>query len=261
LIPIRRIALDVNLENKLDARTSQLRQENASAQRARQVWSSARVERNELREVLAMMAPGTQRCMYCGDNLATDIDHFAPISFAPFTTFEWLNHLLACSHCNSNEKRDKYPCDDSGNTLLLDPTRDNPSDHLRLSFSDGRYHAITEVGFESIEVFGLNRPDLRRGRERAFRIRRLVLAAIYRLIADGREDEAITGMEALVEEPFASVLQAIFDAAESDRAEDMLGADLVAILRSPDMKRLLQLSWPSRLHIGEAISDSSASTQ
>ena len=203
-----------------------------------------------------MMAPGTQRCMYCGDNLATDIDHFAPISFSPLSTFEWLNHLLACSHCNSNEKRDKYPCDDSGNVLLLDPTRDNPSDHLRLSFSDGRYHGITAIGSESIEVFGLNRPDLRRGRERAFLLRRLVLVAIYGLIVDGREDEAIDNMAMLVEEPFASVLQAIFGTAESDRAEDMLGADLVAILRNPDMQRLIQLTWPSRMHAQEATTDS-----
>jgi hypothetical protein len=240
LIPIKRVALSVALANKLDVRTSQLRQDGADAQRARYVWNSARADRRELRQVLAMMAPGTQRCMYCGDNLATDIDHFAPISFSPFSTFE-------CSHCNSNEKRDKYPCDDSGNALLLDPTRDNPSDHLQLSFSDGRYHSITEIGSESIKVFGLNRPDLRQGRERAFRIRRLVLMAIYSLIVDGREDEAIDNMKALLEEPFASVLQAIFDAAESDRAQDMIGADLVAILRNPDMQRLIQLAWPSRM--------------
>ena len=213
------------------------------------------MERRGLREVLATMAPGTQRCMYCGDNLATDIDHFTPISFAPLSTFEWLNHLLACSHCNSNEKRDKYPCDNSGNALLLDPTRDNPSDHLRLSFSDGRYHGITAIGSESIEVFGLNRPDLRRGRERAFLLRRLILVAIYRLIANGREDEAIESMKALVEEPFASVLRAVLDAAESDRAEDMLGADLVAILRNSDMQRLIQLTWLSRIHTEKAITD------
>lgn len=206
------------------------------------------------------MAAGTQRCMYCGDNLGTDIDHFAPISSSPLTTFKWLNHLLACSHCNSNEKRDKYPCDDSGNALLLDPTCDNPSDHLLLSFSDGRYHGITQIGSESIEVFGLNRPDLRQGRERAFRIRRRILVAIYRLMVDGHEDEARNDMEALVEEPFASVLQAIFDAVESDRAEDMLGADLVAILRNPDMKRLIQLAWWSRMHAEEGITDSPAST-
>lgn len=260
MISIKRKALDLNLENRLDTRTSQLRQENASAERARQVWTSARTERRELREVLATMAAGTQRCMYCGDNLATDIDHFAPIGFSPLSTFEWLNHLLACSHCNSNEKRDKYPCDDSGNALLLDPTRDNPSDHLRLSFSDGRYHGVTAIGSESIEVFGLNRPDLRRGRERAFLIRRLVLVAIYGLVVDGREDEAIGYMEALVEEPFASVLQAIFDAAGSDRAEEMLGADLVAILRNPDMQRIVQQAWPSGMHTEEAITDNSAST-
>lgn len=97
---------------------------------------------------------------------------------------------------------------------------------------------------------------LRRGRELAFRNRRLVLVAIYGLIVDGREDEAIDNMAALGEEPFASVLKAIFDAAKSDRAEDMLGPDLVAILGNPVMQRLIQLTWPSRMRVEETIADS-----
>lgn len=70
---------------------------------------------------------------------------------------------------------------------------------------------------------------------------------------DGLEEEAMKNMEALVEEPFASVLRAIFDAAESDMAESILGADLVAILRAPDMQRLIRLTWPSRMHAEEII--------
>lgn len=248
MIPIKRIELNANLASRLDSRTSQLKLDNADAERARTAWKASRTERRELREVLEMMAPGIQRCMYCGDSMGTDIDHFAPISFAPLGTFEWPNHLLACSHCNSNEKRDKYPCKASGDALLLDPTRDNPSDHLLLTFSDGRYHGLTEIGSVSIEVFGLNRGDLKLGRERAFRMRKAVLFYIHGLIIDGHENEAILNMETLVEEPFASVLLAIFAAMESDRAEDMLGADLVAVLRNPEMQRLIQLTWPSRKH-------------
>lgn len=228
---------------------------NADGQVARTSWKSARNEQGEIRETLALMAPGIQRCMYCGDNLGTDIDHFAPISLFPLLTFRWLNHLLACSHCNSNQKRDKYPCDAAGNTLLLDPSRDDPADHLRLSLNDGRYHPLTEKGTVSIETFGLNRPDLRLGRERAFRTRRAVIFYIYSLVEDGREDEAILHMEALVEEPHASVLSAIFAALESDRAADVLGADLVAILNNPDMKRLIQLVWYSRMKFEEVIVD------
>ena len=60
------------------------------------------------------MAPGVQRCMYCLDSLGTDIDHFEPKSRRPLRTFCWHNHLLACSRCNSNYKREEYPCDGFG---------------------------------------------------------------------------------------------------------------------------------------------------
>jgi HNH endonuclease len=247
LIPIARLALDDDLTIRLEARTSQLKLAGANAESARTLWGSARTERRKLRELLALMAPGIQRCMYCGDNLGTDIDHFAPISISPLKTFEWLNHLLACSHCNSNEKRDKYPCDAAGNALLLDPTRERPSDHLRLVLNEGRYDGLTEIGSVSIEVFGLNRPDLRQGRERAFRTRRAILYYIHKLIVEGREDEAILNMEALVEEPHASVLHAILGVMESNQAEAVLGPDIVAILRNPDMQRLVQLTWRNRV--------------
>lgn len=55
-----------------------------------------------------------ERCMYCGDNQGTDVDHFEPLSLAPLRTFDWPNHLLACSLCNSHYKRHLFPCDEDG---------------------------------------------------------------------------------------------------------------------------------------------------
>lgn len=52
---------------------------------------------HRLDSVLRQMAPGLERCMYCGDNQGTDIDHFEPLARNPLRTFDWLNHLLACS--------------------------------------------------------------------------------------------------------------------------------------------------------------------
>ena len=151
------------------------------------------------------MAPGIQRCMYCGDNLGTDIDHFDPVRRSPTKTFEWANHFLACSHCNSNLKRDEYPCDKYGDRLLLDPTLDNPLEHLRLRLNEGKYEALTPKGAETIRVFGLNRPDLIKGRENAFRARTAILMYIGILLKQGREPEAQEQMKTLVEEPHASV--------------------------------------------------------
>ncbi|QMU74236.1 hypothetical protein GXP74_34325 [Streptacidiphilus sp. P02-A3a] len=92
------------------------------------------------------MAPGLSRCMYCGDSEGTDIDHFRPIASDPLGTFRWTNHLLACSHCNSNMKRDRYPRDSSGACLLVDPCVDDPHEHLELTFATGGYTPLTAKG-------------------------------------------------------------------------------------------------------------------
>jgi hypothetical protein len=93
--------------------------------------------------------------MYCGDNQGTDVDHHEPLALAPYRTFDWLNHLLACSVCNSHFKRDGFPRADDGTPLLLDPTADEPLDHLALSLSVGWYAPRTERGRVTIETLGL----------------------------------------------------------------------------------------------------------
>ena len=164
MIPIPRTALDVQLSARLAVLTSRLASASADAAAARTAWQSARSERGRLRSRLIEMAPGNRRCMYCGDSLGTDIDHFQPIAKNVARTFDWLNHLLACSHCNSNEKRDQFPFDSDGNPLLIDPTRDDPDRHLLLLLSSGEYRALSPMGAASIEVYGLNRTDLVMGR-------------------------------------------------------------------------------------------------
>ena len=243
MIPIARLALGDDLAGSLDHRTDQLQSANADATAARKMWNSARTEKSGIREQLWLMAAGIQRCMYCGDNLGTDIDHFDPISHSPLRAFDWLNHLLACSFCNSNQKRDKYPCDAAGNCLLIDPSRDDPSQHLRLTLINGRFDGLSDKGRETIDVFGLNRPDLVLGRENAFHIRRAVLFHIQRLLTEGSEDEAMRNMKALIEEPHASVLYAMLWAINKPGAAEILGADIVAVLINDGMRRLLEHFW------------------
>ncbi|MGH3244782.1 MAG: HNH endonuclease [Trebonia sp.] len=188
------------------------------------------------------MAPGIQRCMYCGESLATSVDHFEPIKEFPAGTFEWLNHLLACSACNSNEKRDQFPRDSSGDTLLIDPTRDNPSQHLRLILRTGEYRALTPQGTASIQVFNLNRADLARGRAIAFETRGAVLCRAHSLLDSGRQDDAARCLRALAEEPHASVLHEMLRTKDMPGAAEVLGRDVAVALRNPDVLATLRKS-------------------
>ncbi|MDI6104441.1 hypothetical protein QLQ12_38220 [Actinoplanes sp. NEAU-A12] len=179
---------------------------------ARDIWhrrSTRTYVITPVRAVLKEMAPGAERCMYCGDNQGTDIDHHEPLARNPLRTFDWLNHLLACSHCNSHHKRDRYPVDEHGLPLLIDPSAEDPFEHLMLSLSAGEYVPLTGKGGRSIEVFGLNRPILARGRVQAYQ----VVVMCLRLWPDAAAGKGAYHPESLIgiirEQPCADVCQAM----------------------------------------------------
>ncbi|WP_344874553.1 HNH endonuclease [Nonomuraea antimicrobica] len=223
MIRIARVDLEVNSSQKLQARTEQLKLIGAGVQAARRAWSSARTETELVRVALREMSSALERCMYCGDSRGTDIDHFEPINSSPLRTFDWINHLLACSSCNSNAKRDRFPCDGAGAPLLVDPTSEDPFDHLRLILRTGAYRASTPKGEATIEVFQLNRGDLRRGRELAFPRCQAMLREYLRLREAGNLREAIKMMNALQKQPFVDVLHAMYRAISNPGAEIVLG--------------------------------------
>ncbi|MGF1342796.1 HNH endonuclease [Streptomyces flavovirens] len=177
------------------------------------------------------MAAGFSRCMYCGDSQGTDIDHFKPIAEDPFSAFVWINHLLACSHCNSNEKRDKYPCDSSGECLLLNPSVEDPWDHLVLTLITGKYTGVTPKGRATIEVFGLGRPDLERGRAKAYVRCKSMLRDWVVQEREGNDEDAREIMESLAVQPFADVLYAMVRRADDPGARDVFGSETIRALR------------------------------
>src|SRR5690606_37656340 len=124
---------------------------------ARRKWQHADAVLRAVRELLGTRATGIDRFMYDADNQRNDSHHVEPIAAAPPRTLAWHNHLLACSHCNSHEKRDLFPRAADGTPLLVDPTAEDPYQHLRLLLSVGEYEALSERGEATIEVFGLNR--------------------------------------------------------------------------------------------------------
>lgn len=193
---------------------------------------------DEIRRALREMASGLERCMYCEDGAGTDIEHFYPRASYPEHTFEWLNYLLACSACNSNYKRNEFPLDAEGAPLLIDPSAEEPLEHLSLSPSTGEFRAKTPKGSESIRVFGLQRSILVEGRRDAW----VTLQALLLLYAKRRR-EGSPGSEkletAVRQFPFAGVLVFLVSIAQGPAAADLVEPEcLTALDEFPEI-----LSW------------------
>ncbi|GAA4862766.1 HNH endonuclease [Kitasatospora terrestris] len=229
MIPLQRPRLQPHLAAELARHTAAIHTAGPNTATGRAAWHKAVRQKAQLRLMLRQMAPGLERCMYCGDNLGTDIDHFEPIAQAPLRTFDWQNHLLACAHCNSNQKRDRFPRDpDTGEQLLVDPSREDPADHLRLYLASGDYDPLTPKGAATIEVFGLNtRAELVRGRRMMFTVVKALLLT-WHAAAPADADEYAEALRLL---HHADVLRAVLRLRGLPvLAEAVLGPDVLLAL-------------------------------
>jgi uncharacterized protein (TIGR02646 family) len=197
----------------------------------------------EIRSTLKAMSTGLERCMYCEDSAATDIDHFWPKSKYPEWAFTWTNYLLACSGCNSNYKREQFPLDEAGVSLLVDPTAEDPREHLVLSVTTGKYRPRTHGGRESpkgwnsIEVFGLGRDLLEKGRKNAWIALPALLLRYGEARSQGDSKLANELEQAIREYPFASVFVWFISIATSPVAARLIDERCLAVLDTyPDIK-------------------------
>ncbi|MET9291277.1 HNH endonuclease [Streptomyces sp. NPDC003077] len=229
MIPIPRAPLDDRLAARLEEKSRGLRREDG--EKARAAWRGAKAIRHDLKIVLGGMAFGFSRCMYCGDGQGTDIDHLMPLAHDARHVFSWSNHFLACSHCNSNEKRDHYPVDEHGRCLLIDPCREDPYDHLALTLATGRYAGRTAKGEATLRVFGLGRPVLEQGRSRAYVRCKSMLRDWARQMSAGEEHEAAEVLRSLQVHPFGDVLYAIVRRVDAPGAAVVFGGEVVDALR------------------------------
>ena len=87
------------------------------------------------------------------------VDHFIPISDAGDDSDQ--NLVYCCFRCNLY-KSSFSPTDDdhAAGHVVLHPTRDDPTKHLRLDESTGLLEALTETGHFHITLLHLNRPAL-----------------------------------------------------------------------------------------------------
>ncbi|MEU2248821.1 HNH endonuclease [Streptomyces sp. NPDC019224] len=244
MIRLERAALPLDTAAQLKVYTREVEQTPEADRKdtAARLWSHSTVRRRVragLLATLADMAPGHQRCMYCGDSQGTDIDHFEPKSLAPVRTFEWLNHLLACAYCNSNQKRSRFPRAEDGSPLLLDPTLEDPLAHLRLVLPLCTYKALTPQGEACIDVFGLNsRGVLVDGRRTAYGTAKQSVE-LWRIATDrGQHGKAAEIVRVAWNRPLADVLAAMFHQAGHRTAELLfLGEEeTLGLLRDSDLR-------------------------
>ncbi len=203
--------------------------------RAAALWN-AKPEKvfSEIRETLRAMAGGRNRCMYCEDNEGTDIEHFWPKSAHPQKAFSWSNYLLACAYCNSNCKRTRFPMTD-GQPDLIDPSVDDPSHHLRLLPSNGKYNAIGSKGRPSIDVFDLNGDvrgrKLSEGRKDTLLKLQLLVLEYDRVVGIGDHARAQQTRQTITREPFPAVLRFLVDLAQKPVADLILRPGVARAIR------------------------------
>lgn len=186
---------------------------------------------------LRAMASGLERCMYCEDSRGCDVEHLRPKASYADRMFAWLNLLWICADCN-RQKNDAF--DDA----MLDPTAADPLDHLVLSLATGRYtpRGNSPRGVATLRVVPRLESNqmLTRGRRNAMVKLRSLLADYDAHRAARRDAEADAVHRAMVEEPFSAVFAAVLRASTEPGAQEVLGAELLAVLsRHPEMDRWL----------------------
>jgi uncharacterized protein (TIGR02646 family) len=102
------------------------------------------------------------RCVYCETPFSTGtiryIEHFRPASHYPELSLDVGNLLLVCDRCSAS-KGARFPLDEDGNPLLLNPWVDDFSEHVELQ-GTGVLKGLTPRGEATIAVLQLNRAEL-----------------------------------------------------------------------------------------------------
>jgi 5-methylcytosine-specific restriction endonuclease McrA len=235
VIPVRREPLPGNLVKRLTNKTASLQhtmQQLATASQkertdvARASWNNGDGSRAALTEILNRMAPGRQCCMYCSDGQGTSVDHYEPINVAPGKTWDWDNHILACSICNSSNKRGQFPKNAIGEPLFLNPTVDDPFDHLVLAPSTGTYMGSTDRGTFTADQL-LNRELLERGRQAAWHDALDHIRAYARAVQANDADQCRLRQFRLTQRPNLDAFYSVLRYAASPTASVLVPSDVV----------------------------------
>ncbi len=170
--------------------------------------AESKYQHRAIKEALVKMFHG--KCAYCESRIVHidygHIEHFRPKSWEQFRslTFDWNNLFLACAKCNGPEyKASHFPEEDAGGPPI-NPCDDSPDEHLAFVFDlESRVATVsykTERGRTSIELFGLNRQDLRTHRSKMIE----KLLALSRMAEVDQEAAALLHQSQNDEEEYAA---------------------------------------------------------
>ncbi|MEO5727790.1 MAG: HNH endonuclease [Byssovorax sp.] len=158
------------------------------------------------------MAPGHEFCMYCEYDHGSAIEHFAPMEKYPTSAFAWDNYLLSCSDCNSKYKGTQFPLDERGLPLLVNPTREEPREHIEFSPRSGKLSGCTPKGNTTIDVLGFDRRgNLDKTRLFAWRSVQRCLVSYDEACTEGNWVRALEVQRDLCQHPHASLLSLLIE--------------------------------------------------
>jgi hypothetical protein len=151
-----------------------------------------------IKDTLTTMCAGAQRCAYCEDSAADEVEHIRPKDLYPEAVFVWLNYLYACGPCNGPKNSQFAVLDPTsgalidvtrprgapvapppaGSPVLIDPRVEDPCGFMELDLRDTFWFVPRgkpgttehERGKYTIRVLGLNvREFLPKARQQAFK--------------------------------------------------------------------------------------------
>lgn len=107
----------------IDANATYQNKVSSAAQR----WDGkSRTHFSVIRKTLENMCTGNNRCVYCEDSAADEVEHIKPKNIYPSDTFLWENYIFSCGPCNG-PKGNKYAVIDAvGNFVNVDRKRNDP---------------------------------------------------------------------------------------------------------------------------------------
>lgn len=116
---------------------------------------------DEVKVKLNEMCCGPERCNYCEDSKADEVEHIAPKDWFPGKCFSWPNYCYSCGTCNgpknnkfaifkasdgsftklTREKDADVLPPDAGHAALISPRDENPLDFLFLDIENSFFFA------------------------------------------------------------------------------------------------------------------------